>query len=172
MTPDPDTVCDEYATFAEWLAWRLYRRHRDRLTRDEVIQAVRLGLWRAAMINDPAKPEAFTTFAAVLCRNAVHEELRSSLRGPQTVPLAESDVRRERSAPSPDPDLWERIAAHLTAREYRAVELHFRCGLGWKLVAKELGVTRDTVRDSVLRAMAKLRATLGDEVISGRHEDS
>lgn len=178
MRPDPIAVCEEYAAFAKWLAGRYYVRFAKRVEYDDIAQAVRIGLWQAALGYDPDRG-TFETYARLCCRRTVGFEAQIVLgRGlvragtgkritevPPLEPLPnlcsgeEHEWLAARPEPAPpDPDFWRRVRSLLTAGEWEAVSRCYRDGRGH--AAAGAGTSRLAVQSATARARAKLRGGL------------
>ena len=104
------------------------------------------------------------TYAAHLERSArtrVLELKAAGRRELDTDELAELEARID--AERPGRALLERLA-ELPELEREAVELVHLCGLAPKEAADVLGVPKGAMRTRLYRAMARLRATVDDEV--------
>ncbi|MBO2448092.1 SigE family RNA polymerase sigma factor [Actinomadura barringtoniae] len=108
-------------------------------------------------------PEAYTR--KVLVNLAIDERKRRARRGDMPVGMP-TDVERAAGAPAvpggPDGELDE-VLRSLPAKQRAVVVLRYWCDLNEQEIAETLGISRGTVKSHTARAMAALRAHMGQE---------
>lgn len=169
MRPDPATVCKEYAGFVRWLAGRYYARFAKRVEYDDLAQAVRIGLWQAALSYDPDRG-TFETYARLCCRRAVGLEARLAIgRGmvkpnadwatlPRFERLRDQPVRGATATEEPG-QFWQAVRGVLDPKEYAIAEM-LAAGRPDREAARAMGVPQQTFRGAKARVAKKLRGGL------------
>lgn len=61
-----------------------------------------------------------------------------------------------------DARYWQIAADVCTPKQLAALELHIRHGYGYRLVALHLGISVETARDRIQRALQKIKIAQGD----------
>lgn len=187
LTPERRDLALANVRLAYRLASLLWPSVRPRLDQEETRAAALLGLCRAAGLYDPARGTKFSTYAWHCVRTAVLDAARhggtvsvsyrrasaspdaaraarwrASPLGegpdveapPEPCPLAAADAAREAGR-------VREAVARLPGRQARAVRLYYWDGKTLAEAGRELGLTRERVRQILLAARGRLGEMLG-----------
>lgn len=167
----------KFAAVAGRIAVNLYRKNRHCEFRD-ILGESRLALCKAASKFDPTRGWKFITYAYSVCyREAVKFCIRQHARGlhvPEShdayIAPAMAEANPDIDAARPDPreglpefpkGFWRRVTSRLTEREKQAVLLVFKAGKRRADVARELGISKERVRQLLESALGKLKKRKG-----------
>lgn len=147
------------------LAHRVARRYAGRGEPvDDLVQVASLGLIRASKRFDPRRGVAFATFAT----QVMEGEIRRHLRLLRSSPVPEAEAADDLADPHDVSDessnrmLLSRSARVLNERDRQIVFLRFHADMTERQIGASLGISQAQVSRRLERALARLRADLGD----------
>jgi len=162
---DRAAFADLFAHFAPRVKGYLMRLGATAAVADDLVQEAMLTLWRKAALFDASKASV-STWVFTIARNLRIDAIRRE-RHPEIDP-AELAPEPERSADDGmvrvEDDTRVRAAmATLPKEQLQVIQLSFFADKPHSLIAEELGLPLGTVKSRMRLAMARIRASLGEE---------
>jgi RNA polymerase sigma-70 factor (ECF subfamily) len=160
---DPAAVVDCMNRYGG-LVWSLVRaRIRNAADAEDATQEIFIELWKSAPRFDPAVASE-AVFIAMIARRRLIDRLRARSRQPVTEEfdeeLARTDPLGTQAADASDVDTAARAVATLEAGQREVVLLSIVQGMSHSEIATATGKPLGTVKTSLRRGLAKVRALL------------
>jgi RNA polymerase sigma factor (sigma-70 family) len=180
LGPADHARVEQFTRMAYKLAWGFARQQARDVPVDELIAEALFGLAYAAGRYDEARGVPFRAYAVMVMRHRLTNGVRAWRRMRRVPPVSALPARDDdwwetledrRAAPEPGAaatarDLCERMRRGLPARWYTALRLFHAEGQTLQQIGRRMGITRERVRQLVLKAERKARGLLRDQMAS------
>lgn len=162
---DRAAFADLFAHFAPRVKGYLMRLGANGAMAEDLAQEAMLLLWRKAPLYDASKASASTwvfTIARNLRIDAIRRERRPEIDPAELAPEPERNADDGMVRVEDDNRVREAITT-LPKEQAQVIELSFFADKPHSTIAKELGLPLGTVKSRLRLAMARIRASLGEE---------
>jgi RNA polymerase sigma-70 factor, ECF subfamily len=148
------------------VAYRLaHRILRDPALAQDAVQDAFLGVWRTAVVFDPARGKASTWLLTLVHRRAVDLVRREDRRRADPLddaPIASGDATDESAEVREERRRVQAALAQLPGDQREALELAYYGGLTQSELAERLGVPLGTVKSRMFTGLSRLRDLLAE----------
>lgn len=140
---------------------------------DDLVQYGMLGLIRAIHTYKQDGKASFKTYASHCIRNAIVDAVRKADSDPEQIMLEDVNNSEDTHLALDNPEsifieqetsslLFDAIASLLTPTEFSVLKLHLEC-MSYADIAKELGLERKKVDNTIYSAKKKIRKLLNKD---------
>jgi RNA polymerase sigma factor (sigma-70 family) len=171
LDPDRQQLAEDYLHLIEPLAWQSFRRCGRMMPLDELLGEARLALTYGASKFDSQMGVPFGAYVTMVIRHRLTQAVNVWRRGGRLDHVCFTDLTRgsalfdlecpranEATMESIVHEQVEQIRRILPARWFRVLLLYFGESYTFEDVARELGVSRERVRQLLAKAIARVRA--------------